>query len=227
MAAHFDAKFFKFFRDLEKNNDREWFQTNKEHFQSRVQAPLIAFVGDFASPLKKISPHFIADPRPNGGSIFRIYRDTRFSKDKSPYKTWGAVHFKHDAGKDVHCPGFYLHLQPGEVFAGAGIWRPDGKTLAKIRDHIVEDPKALQSVLRKKAFKDNCTLGGDSLKRPPRGYDSEHPMIDHLKRKDWIVSASFSQKEACAPDFMKSYVVKMKAAAPFVRWLCLAIEQPF
>ena len=97
--------------------------------------------------LKKISPHFIADPRPVGGSIFRIYRDIRFSKDKQPYKTHAAAQFRHEAGKDVHAPGFYLHLAVGEVFAGFGIWRPDSSSLLKIRKAIINHPDQWKKVV--------------------------------------------------------------------------------
>ena len=127
--AHFGRTFFEFLEDLKANNNSEWFKANKERYIDEVRTPLQQFVLDFAPHLKKISPHFVADPRPVGGSIFRIYRDIRFSKDKTPYKTHAAAQFRHKGGKDVHAPGFYLHLAPGEVFAGFGIWRPDSPSL--------------------------------------------------------------------------------------------------
>src|ERR1700741_353213 len=102
----FSKDFFKFFRDLKKSNDRAWFEANKESFKSVVQGELSDFIAALAPHLAKVSPHFRADPRPNGGSMFRIYRDVRFAKDKSPYKTHAAAQFRHDAGKDVHAPGY-------------------------------------------------------------------------------------------------------------------------
>src|SRR5262245_16529190 len=116
MPAYFKPALFKFLKDLAKNNNRPWFEENKARFERDVRDPLLSFIGDFASPLAKISKHYLADPRPSGGSMFRIYRDTRFAKDKSPYKTHVAAHFRHSAGKDVHAPGFYVHLEPGQVF---------------------------------------------------------------------------------------------------------------
>src|SRR5205823_3395521 len=99
--AYFSPKFFKFFRELGINDERAWFEENRQRYESDVKGPLLQFIADFAAPLRKISKHYVADPRPNGGSIFRIYRDVRFSKDKSPYKTHAAAHFRHSAGKDV------------------------------------------------------------------------------------------------------------------------------
>ena len=137
---HFAPALFAFLRELRENNNREWFQANKGRYEADVRDPLLRFIADFALPLHELSTHFVADPRPVGGSLFRIYRDVRFSKDKSPYKTQAAAHFRHERGKDVHAPGFYLHLEPDDVFAGAGIWHPDMKSLTKIRDAIVANP---------------------------------------------------------------------------------------
>jgi uncharacterized protein (DUF2461 family) len=124
-SAKLHRSLLGFFDELSRNNKREWFQANKERYIAEVRDPLLGFVEAFAPKLRRISSHFVADSRPNGGSLFRIYRDTRFSKDKTPYKTWGAVQFRHERGKDVHAPGFYLHIQPGNVFMGAGLWHPD------------------------------------------------------------------------------------------------------
>src|SRR5438105_12042155 len=106
--------FFAFFRELKANNNRVWFEDNKQRYRDSVRAPLSAFVSTIAPHVKKISKHFVCDPRPNGGSIFRIYRDVRFSKDKRPYKENAGCYLRHAAGKDVHAPGFYMHFSPGE-----------------------------------------------------------------------------------------------------------------
>src|SRR5688572_21278461 len=128
-SAYFTPRLFQFLRELKANNDRSWFQANKGHYESDVKQPLLEFIADFGPPLREISEHFDADPGPVGGSLFRIYRDTRFSRDKTPYKTHAAAHFRHERGKDVHAPGFYLHLEPDNVFAACGIWHPDSDTL--------------------------------------------------------------------------------------------------
>ena len=139
--GHFTRKTFGFLRDLSENNDREWFQANKGRYEEDVKRPALEFIRDFSESLKTLSPHFKADPRANGGSLFRIYRDTRFSKDKSPYKTFTGIQFRHDRGKDAHTPGFYLHLEPRQCFVGLGIWHPDGKRVNTIQRHTCQELK--------------------------------------------------------------------------------------
>ncbi|NNE43766.1 MAG: DUF2461 domain-containing protein [Gemmatimonadetes bacterium] len=220
MSSPFRPALFRFLKDLKVNNNRDWFNANKERYEADVKEPLTQFVLDFGSPLRKISDEFVADPRK---SVFRIYRDTRFSKNKAPYKTNAALHFRHTRAKDAHTPGFYLHLEPGNVFAGAGIWRPDTASVTKIREAIVDDPARWKRILNKK-FHDRFELHGESLKRPPRGFDPDHPLIDDLKRKDFIAVASFTQKEASAADFPKRYAETCRAAVPLVRFLTEALD---
>lgn len=226
-TANFSPEFLQFLTDLGANNNREWFTANKGRFEAELKAPLLDFIVDFGPKLEGISEHFIADPRGNGGSMFRIYRDTRFSKDKTPYKTNAAAHFRHSAGKDVHAPGFYLHIEPAEVFAGCGIWRPDSTGLKKIRDAISENPATWKKAINRKAFKDRFKLGGESLKRPPRGYDPEHELIEDLKRKDHIASVSFTVEQFCAPGFLGEYTKMCKAASGYVEFLATALGLPF
>ena len=129
--GHFTRKTFGFLRDLAENNDRDWFQANKGRYEEEVKEPALEFIRDFSEPLKALSPHFKADPRANGGSLFRIYRDTRFSKDKSPYKTFTGIQFRHDLGKDAHTPGFYLHSNLASVSSALGSGTPMGKPSGK------------------------------------------------------------------------------------------------
>ena len=159
--------------------------------------------------------------------MFRIYRDVRFSKDKSPYKTHAAAQFRHRAGRDAHAPGFYLHLEPGNVFAGAGSWHPERSTLDGIRTAIVEDSDTWQSVIGDPLLVKHHDLAGESLKRAPRGYDPDHPLIEDLKRKDFICVERFSPAQACRAGFMDTFVKSCTAAAPFVRFLTEAAGQPF
>lgn len=222
-APYFRPALFKFLRELKRHNDREWFAANKTRYQEEVQAPLMRFVSDFRPQLLKLSRHFVADPRPVGGSIFRVYRDTRFSPDKKPFKTWAAAQFRHERGRDVHAPGFYLHLEPGDVFAAAGIWHPHSDTLARIRDAIVAKPKAWKRSISGPEFKSLCTLGGEALRRPPRGYDPDHPLLEDLKRKDFIGWTDFSEAEACAPDFLVRFAAACRAGAPLAAFLTKAI----
>ncbi|MAG35345.1 MAG: TIGR02453 family protein [Dehalococcoidia bacterium] len=224
---HFTPALFSFLRELRENNDREWFQVHKERYEGDVRDPLLRFIADFAPPLHEMSAHFVADPRPVGGSLFRIYRDVRFSKDKSPYKTQAAAQFRHERGKDVHAPGFYLHLEPEEVFAGAGIWHPDTKSLTKIRDTIVANPAAWQRITSDDEFQRLCTLSGDSLKRAPKGFDPDHPLIGDLKRKDFVTTTSFTEQDACSPDCIDQLAQSYRAAAPVVEFLTTSLGLPY
>ena len=147
--------------------------------------PALDFINAFAPRLEKISPHFRADARPSGGSLFRIYRDTRFSKDKSPYKTNLGIHFRHERAKDAHAPGYYLHIGLGEVFAGGGIWHPGTEVATHIREAIVADPHGWRRGTRTGAFAKRLELHGDALKRVPPWADAEHPFAHDLKRKDF------------------------------------------
>ncbi len=225
--ASFDPELFAFLRDLRLNNTREWFQANKERYEERVKHPALQFISDFGPRLRKISDHYTADPRPVGGSLFRIYRDVRFSKDKSPYKTAVGIQFRHKQCKDVHTPGFYLHLEPDACFVGLGIWHPDGPTLARIRTSIAEDPMRWRHTINGKKFQDRFELGGESLKRAPKGYDPEHPLIEDLKRKDFIASTQITEGEVTHQGFLEEYARVCRTGAPFVRYLCEATGIPF
>ncbi len=225
--TYFEKKLFRFLKELQKNNRREWFQENKERYERDVREPMLEFISDFGPKLEKISPAFLADPRKVGGSLFRIYRDVRFSRDKSPYKIFAGSQFRHEMGKDAHAPGFYFHLEPGNSFFGAGIWQPDGKSLLKIREAIVEDPALWKKVTGSSAFRNNFALGGGSLKRPPRGFDSEHPLIEDLKRKDFVISAPLTEREICSDRVLTLFAQKCRSAGPFVSFLTKALELHF
>jgi uncharacterized protein (TIGR02453 family) len=221
----FEAALFAYLRDLKANNERPWFQANKARYENELRGPMLSFIEAFAPHLEKISPHFLADPKPVGGSLFRIYRDTRFSNDKTPYKTHAGAHFRHERAKDAHAPGFYLHMEPDNVFMGAGIWRPDGPSLGKIREAIVKDPKRWKRLSTAKPLRDaGIALTGDSLKRPPRGFDPEHPLIEELKRKNFILTAYSDEADALAPDFILRFAEFCKKAAPVCQFLTLALD---
>jgi uncharacterized protein (TIGR02453 family) len=215
---------FIFFRELKANNTRAWFEANKPRYEQHVREPLLQFITDFGLRLAEISPHYVADARRSGGSLFRINRDIRFSKDKSPYKTAAGLHFRHEVGKDAHAPGFYLHLEPDGVFAGVGIWQPDAPTLAKLRDAIVNHADRWQQAGHNESFQANFTVGGEALKKPPKGYDPSHPLIEDLKRKDFVASTSLSEAEVCAPAFIDRYAEICRQATPYMRFLTTALD---
>jgi uncharacterized protein (TIGR02453 family) len=226
-APNFDDKLFRFLRQLKKNNSRDWFQDHKEQYEDSVKHPSLQFISDFGPRLREISTEFVADPRPVGGSLFRIYRDVRFSKDKSPYKTSVGIQFRHKQAKDAHSPGFYLHLEPGDCFVGLGTWHPDGPTLNRIRAAIADDPKGWKRALGGKKFAETFRLEGDSLKRPPKGYDPDHPLIDDLKRKDFIAVMKLTNTAVTAPGFIDEYTRLCKTGVPLMRFLCDATDVPF
>ncbi len=225
--AYISPELFAFFRELKENNNRAWFQANKKRYEMYVKDPLLGFIANFGLRLAEISPHYVVDPRPIGGSLFRIYRDVRFSKDKTPYKTAAGIQFRHESGKDVHAPGFYLHLEPDNVFVGGGIWHPDMRTLGQVRDAIVANPARWQRIISDEAFIAVYKLGGQSLKRGPKGYDPDHPLIEDLKRKDFVASTPFGEEEACAPDFIDHFAELCRVAAPFNEFLTTAIGLPW
>jgi uncharacterized protein (TIGR02453 family) len=227
MASYFTDETFTFLRDLKQNNSRDWFTENRHRYDAYVKEPAIRFIMDFDPLLHRISAHYRADPRPVGGSLFRIHRDTRFSKDKDPYKTHAGIRFPHGTDRNVHAPGFYLHIEPESVFVGIGIWHPDGPTLKKIRDAIVEDPKAWKAARDAKRLRARFELGGESLTRPPRGYDPEHPFTLDIKRKDFIASCKLEDEAVSSPGFVRDFATICSDGAPLVRWLCGAIGLPF
>ena len=225
--ASFGPGLFSFLTDLRANNNREWFAANKHRYEEDVLEPALAFVDAFAPRLERISPHFRADARPSGRSLFRIYRDTRFSKDKSPYKTNVGIHFRHERAKDTPAPSYYLHIGPGEVFAGAGVWHPPTEAATRIREAIVAAPGQWKRATRSDAFAKRFTLGGDELKRVPRWADPEHPLADDLRRKDFFASTRLAADDVIGPGFVDEYARVCRATAPLQRFLCGALDVPY
>ena len=227
MEATFGPGLFSFLADLREHNDREWFAANRDRYEQDLLEPALDFIEDFALRLAEISPHFRADARPSGGSLFRIYRDTRFSKDKTPYKTNVGLHFRHERSKDAHAPGYYLHIGPEEVFAGGGIWRPDSGSATAVREAIVADPERWRRATRTGAFAKRLSLGGESLKRVPPWAEAEHPLADDLRRKDFFGSTRLSEKDVAAPGFVDSYAQICRDLAPLMQFLCDALGLPY
>ena len=226
-SSSFSPELFAYLRDLKRHNQREWFLENKARYDAVVKAPALQFIADFEPHLRKISPEFLAIPKAVGGSLFRIQRDIRFSKDKSPYKTHVGIRFLHRNAKNVHAPIFYLHLEPGGSFAGIGVWHPEPPTLEKIRQAIVEDPRGYKKASEGARFRKRFEVGGDSLKRPPRGYNPEHPLIEELKRKDFVASRPLDEKDIVRSGFDRRLAEIWRDGAGYVRYLCQALNAPF
>jgi uncharacterized protein (TIGR02453 family) len=229
MAAFegFPDDFLVFFRQLETNNNRTWFEENKPRYQDSVVRPMLAFIEAMQEPLAEIAPQYLALPKAHGGSLFRIYRDTRFSKDKTPYKTHAAAQFRHRLGRDAHAPGFYFHIGPEGVAIGGGIWRPPSAALLKLREFIVDNPGAWRSLRDAKAVQDRGGVQGDQLKRAPRGFDPEHVHIDDLRRKSFYLMEHAPAQAIHEPGFFDRVVKTYRATAPLNHYICDALELPF
>jgi uncharacterized protein (TIGR02453 family) len=218
----FEPGIIDFLRELSANNERDWFQENKHRYDEKVLHPSFGFISQMAPHIKKISPHFEAVPKRIGGSLMRVYRDTRFSKDKRPYKTNVGIQFRHKRARDVHAPGFYFHIGLDEVFIAAGTWHPEPAALANIRTRIVEKTPEWRRVVRNQRFAEVYVLGGESLKRPPRGYPNDHPALEDLKRKDFISVQNFDTEALFLNDICAETANAFAAAKPLVRFLCKA-----
>jgi uncharacterized protein (TIGR02453 family) len=216
-AAFFRPELFDFLRQLKRHNNREWFAKNKQRYEEAVRDPALLFIENFGPHLYKLSPHFVADPRPSRGSLFRIYRDTRFSPDKRPFKTHVGIQLSHASGKDAHAPVFYLHLEPDNCFAAAGVWHPDSSALTKIRMAIVEEPERWANVRRK------LGLEGDSLLRPPRGFDPNNRFIEDIKRKDFVASVGLTEAQVCGPRFIRDFAGACRSMLPLVEFTTRAL----
>ena len=221
---YFSSQGITFLKQLGKNNNRDWFHENKSDYEDLIRTPALNFIDDMVNDLTHLSPHFLAISKKVGGSLMRVHRDVRFSKDKSPYKTNIGIQFRHEMGKDVHAPGFYVHIAPDECFVGVGIWRPDSTALGKIRDAIIERDTTWLAAVNDKKFKRNYALSGESLKNAPRGYDKEHPLIEDLKRKDFIAISYMDEEKVLSKNFKQQVVKRFTEAEPYMQFLCKALS---
>ena len=225
--VYFTPALFDFLRKLTKNNNREWFLKNKPKYEADVRDRALRFIVDAGPGLRTISPHVVADPRPVGGSLFRVNRDVRFSNDKSPYKTAVGISFGHHAGRESAAPGYYLQLGGDDSWAGGGVHMPDTPTLNRVRDAIVADPAGWKRTVSAKKFAPMFVNMGEALKRPPRGYDPGHPHLEDLKRKSYTWHARFSEEDVCSPYFMTQYLDVCAVAGPFNAFLAKALDVPW
>jgi uncharacterized protein (TIGR02453 family) len=223
----FDRQTFEFLEELAAHNERPWFEANRHRYDAHFMEPALAFVEAMAPAIASISPHLVASKRRVGGSLMRIHRDTRFARDKSPYKTNIGIRFQHAHGKDVHAPGFYVHVTPGSCFLGAGIWHPEPSAANAIRREIVDQPKLWQKARDAAAFRRHFALGGDELAKMPRGFPADAPHAADLKRKDFIATCELEDRETTSAGFVKVAAERFASAAPLVAFLCGALDLPF
>ncbi|WP_300618848.1 DUF2461 domain-containing protein [Dokdonella sp.] len=225
--TYFSKKTFAFLRDLAANNNREWFAAHRARYEADLRDPYLRLIGDLAAPLAKISPHYRADPRTQGGSLFRIHRDTRFANDKTPYKTWAGARFGHERRREIEAPSFYMHIQPRGCFAGGGIWHPEPATLKKIREFLADNPASWKKAVHSKAFEERFGFWGERLTRPPRGYDPAHELIEDIKLKNYAAGQDFPDALACSDELHPYLVDTYKRIAPMIDYLCAAVGLDF
>ena len=216
-----------FLQELSENNNRSWFMQNKQRYETEVLTPALDYISAMSKSLSIISPNFSAIPKRIGGSLMRIYRDTRFSKDKTPYKTNIGIHFRHRLGKDMHAPGYYVHIAPDEIFVGIGTWHPPSDALLKIREYIIDHPKNWLSARDDKNFREQFDLYGDKLKTTPRGFPKDHDLIEDLKWKDFIAIKNLDITAIQDEHFIELSSRFFKIATPYMKFLCDALEVPF
>ncbi len=228
--AYFSPKVFTFLKELDSNNNKEWWEANKERYIETIREPALAFIADFEPQLHSMSPHFVADTHLNGGSLMRPYRDVRFSRDKTPYKTNVGIQFRHESGKDVHAPGFYVHIEPGQCFSGVGMWHPEPKVARVIRQNIYDNPADWKKATRGKAFTDTWHLDtheNEMLKRVPREFDSGHAFADDLRMKSFIAGRDMSQKTVTSSDLDAQLGASFRKASRLTEFLCSAVGIPY
>lgn len=219
---YFSPRLFQFLAQLRRNNRRAWFLKHKPEYEKFARQASLRFIADLRLRLREVSPWLVANPKPVGGSLFRIYRDVRFSKDKSPYKTHVGMHFPHASSSEmVHAPGLYLHLEPNSCFLAGGVWQPDPRSLARIRDAIAWKPDEWRAAKR------GLELGGDTLSRAPRGYPADHPLVEDLKRKDFVASVDLRDKQVCSARFMEHFLRGAHKIIPLLKFLSEAEKLRF
>lgn len=225
--AKFEKQTIAFLEELAVNNNREWFKENKPRYEEQVLDVALRFIQSMQEPLAQIAPHFTAIPQRMGGSLMRVYRDTRFSKIKLPYKTNIGIQFRHEQAKDVHSPGYYVHIDPDQVFVGVGMWRPDADSLRSIRERIVAKPAEWSRALGDAKFRRHFELGGESLTRPPRGFDKEHEHIGDIMRKSFMGVRNLDVEDCLGSGFQRKVETSFSSATPFMKFLCKAVGVPF
>jgi uncharacterized protein (TIGR02453 family) len=229
--AGFRPAALRFLRQLKRSNTRPWFEANRPVYETEIRDPLRALVEEVDVRLARIAPEIVGDPR---RSVFRIHRDVRFSRDKSPYKTHAAAWFYHqDAGKGVGGEasggaGFYFHFSPTECFIGGGIWMPPRESLARLRDALTERLATFEAIVLAPGFRRR--FGGldeeTMLRRLPRGYQPGHPAERWLRYQSFTVGRELSRRELLSPKLPDRLARDYAALTPFIRWCNSALGFP-
>ena len=214
MSVAISKSTLKFLKDLAQNNNRPWFNDHKDRYAAAHENMI-----EFAEALiDEMSHHDNLVPMTGKKSLMRIYRDVRFSKDKSPYKKNFGGGLKR-ATKWLR-GGYYYHIEPGQCFVGGGFWKPNPADLKRIRDEIAADDKTLRKIIASSSFKKTFgELQGETVKTAPKGFAKDHPAIDLLRHKQFLISRSFTDKEATSPDFLKEVVQSFRNMRPFFDYM--------
>lgn len=228
MTSYFSDHGLQFLRMLADNNDRAWFHAHKQDYQTHVRAPFQRLLSDLQAPLRQASEHYLSDPKAVGGSLFRIHRDTRYSADKAPYKPWQGARLYHRRRRQTPAPAYYLHLQPGHSFIGAGLWHPEPETLRKLRQFIVDNPVAWQAAAHAPPLRRRYSFDDDEkLRRPPRGFDPQFAFIDDLRQRNFIAYRRLDDAMMTGPRLLPSVSRDLRTLAPWMDYLCAALELEF
>jgi uncharacterized protein (TIGR02453 family) len=218
--SNFPEEGLEFLKKLKRNNNRDWFQKNKPLYEEFVRQPMERLVGAMAGEFAVFAPEIASSAKV---SLFRIYRDTRFAKDKKPYKTHVAASFPHKALEKHEGAGFYFHLAPGEFFIGGGLWRPLPEELRAVREYIMKHHERLQDIVQARAFRRMFgQMQGEQLTRPPRGFPPNHPAADYLRYKQFLASRTLEPRIATS-NLRETLVETFRALHPMVQFLNEAI----
>jgi uncharacterized protein (TIGR02453 family) len=213
----FPKEGLRFLRLLKRNNNREWFQEHKGIYEEYVKAPMQTLIGTLADDFRKFAPEMVASTTV---SAYRIYRDTRFSKDKSPYKTHVAAVFPRSGLNKHEGAGFYLHIAPSEVLIGGGLYMPLPEELNAVRETIARNSELFFKIVNSRQFRKFFGhVGGEQLSRVPRGFPTSHPAMEYLKHKQFLAARSFPADMSTTPRFYPLVVETFRAMLPFVRFL--------
>ena len=214
---NFPAETLRFLRALKRNNRREWFEAHRGDYEAYVRQPMTAIVERLAVDLRAFAPELVASPKV---SMYRIYRDTRFSEDKKPYKTHIAAVFPTRGLPKHEGAGAYFHVSPDEVWIGGGMYMPRPPQLVAVRQHIAGHVRQLRAIVESPGFRKQFgTLGGDKLKRVPRGFPADHPAAEYLKFRHFVVGADFPSTLATSPAFYKTLLTVFRQIVPLARFL--------
>jgi uncharacterized protein (TIGR02453 family) len=220
-APRFSADTLKFLRALKRNNRREWFNAHREQYEAHVRQPMAAIVERLADDFRAFAPELVATPKV---SMYRIYRDTRFSDNKLPYKTHVAAVFPTRGLEKHEGAGLYFHISPTEVWIGGGMYSPQPPQLFAVREHIAANLRQLRAIVESPAFRRNIVLEGDKLTRVPRGFSSEHEAAAYLKFKHFVAGAELPAAIAASPKFYGTLLATFRQVLPLSRFLNRALQ---